>query len=138
MRKAYNEQRYDDVILYGEKIVKGHFVNSRAHMTLDMSYEKIGEQEKASFYYLIAYGLVQSILASGNGKSPETAYQVIAVLEEYVITDVLGYKVEEQTLIDHEGSSYDRLDVVKIKTNEKATLYFNVDIPMELYEKEFE
>jgi len=138
MRKAYNEKRYDDAILYGEKIVKGHFVNSRAHMILDMAYEKIGEQEKASFYYLIAYGLIQSILGSGDGKSPETAYQVIAVTEEYIITDVLGYKVKEQALVDIKGSSYDLLDVTNIKTDEKTTLYFNVDIPMAIYEKEFE
>ncbi len=138
MRKAYSEGRYDDAILYGEKIVKGHFVNSRAHMTLDMAYEKIGEQEKASFYYLIAYGLIQSILASGDGKSPKTAYQVIAVSEEYVITDVLGYKVKKQSLLDHEGSSYDMLDVTNVKTEEETTIYFNIDIPMKLYELEFE
>ncbi len=138
MRKAYNEARYNDAILYGEKIVKGHFVNSRAHMTLDMAYEKIGEQEKASFYYLIAYGLIQSILASGDGKSLETAYQVIAVSEEYVITDVLGFKVKKQSLIDHEGASFDLLEVTNVKTDEETTIYFNVDIPMKLYEMEFE
>jgi tetratricopeptide (TPR) repeat protein len=138
MRQAYNEKRYDDAILYGEKIVKGHFVNARAHMTLDMAYEELGEQEKAAFYYLIAYGLIQSILASGDGKTPETAYQVIAVSEEYVITDVLGYKVAQQVLLDIEGSSYDELKVIDRETDEEMTLYFNVDILMELYGKEFE
>ena len=136
MRKAYMEGRYNDAILYGEKIVKGHFVNSRAHMTLDMAYEKIGEQEKASFYYLVAYGLIQSILASGDGESPKTAYHVISLSEENVITDVLGYKVDKQSFTEQKGSSFHQLEVTNVKTDEKRTFYFNIDIPMKMLKKE--
>jgi len=73
-------------------------------------------------------GLLDSITHSGDGRSFENAYEVIAVHEEYVILRFMGLMPSKQSESEKNGHSYDILEAVNPKTNEKITLYFNIDI----------
>jgi len=63
------------------------------------------------YYRAIADGLVQSILDSGDGKTPESAYQVINISEEYMVLLYLGLKRTGQALVQKDGKTFDRLEV---------------------------
>jgi hypothetical protein len=76
------------------------------------------------------YGLVDSILSSGDGKTPETAYHVISVDEEYAVLNTLGFKVVKQSLMESKGHSYDKMEVLHMKSKEPGMIYFNVDMPL--------
>lgn len=129
MFSAFRSKKYDKAIEYAQKILKGSFVDINAHLVLAAAYKERNDLEKEKFHSYVAEGLIKSILKSGDGKSQETAFVVISTDEEYVILRVFGLMPGTQSLQSANGHHYDRLDAVDPKTNQKVTLYFNIDRP---------
>src|SRR5690606_34167972 len=69
-----------------------------------------------------------SILASGDGKTPKTAYKVISIPEEYMTLWRLGLVVEEQSLVESDGRQYDAMRVKHRKTGEESVIYFDIQV----------
>ena len=137
MYSALRNKQYSKAIEYAEKIVKGKFVDINAHLVLAVAYKEKNDKDKEEFHSYVAEGLIKSILKSGNGKSQETAFVVISTDEEYVILRVFGLMPGTQSLQNAKEHHYDRLDAVDPKTNQKVTLYFNIDRPYRALEKLF-
>lgn len=72
-----------------------------------------------------ANGLLQSILASGDGKTAATAWVVIEISEEYALLDHLGFKKDSQALINESGKMYDRF-AVKDAAGKSSEVYFDI------------
>jgi hypothetical protein len=129
MWKAVDASDYNQALDLANQALAINEVSARAHTGAFYACDGLGKKEEAKFHRYVAGGIIDSILASGDGKSPETAYVVIAVPEEYVILSVLGVKVELQQWDAIDGHNYDFFDVVDKQTNAKSTIYFNIDIP---------
>lgn len=137
MFAAFRDNKYDKAIEYAQKILKGNFVDMNAHLVLAAAYKGKDDPDKEKFHRYVAEGLIKSILKSGDGKSQETAFVVISTGEEYVILRVFGLMPGSQSLLSANGHHYDRLDAVDPKTNQKVTLYFNIDRPYGFLENIF-
>jgi hypothetical protein len=137
MLSAMREKDYAKAIEFAEKIRKSKFVNINAHLVASSAYKEKGNGEKEKFHRYVAEGLIKSILNSGDGKSQDTAFTVISTDEEYVILRVYGLMPGSQSLESSKGHHYDRMDAVNPKTNEKVTLYFNIDRPFGALESLF-
>jgi hypothetical protein len=137
MFSSLSEKEYGKAIEYAEKIMESKFVDIDAHLVASAAYKKKGDSEKEQFHRYVAEGLIKSILSSGDGKSQETAFTVISTDEEYVILRVYGLAPGSHSLQSAHGRHYDRLDAVNPETNEKVTLYFNIDRPYGALEKLF-
>lgn len=111
------------------KILDIVYVNIDAHIIGDLCDRRLNRIADADAHRRAAQGLLRSILASGDGKAPATAYVVIGVDEEYSLLAALGYRTEHQSLVREAGHSYDRMDVVK-RDGAKSTFFFNVDLPL--------
>lgn len=129
MWKAIDASNFNQALELANQVLAINPVSPRAHTGAFYAFDGLGKKEEAKFHRYVASGIIDSILASGDGKSPQTAYVVIAVPEEYVILSVLGVKVELQQWDTIEGHNYDFFEVVDKDTNEKSTVYFNIDIP---------
>lgn len=77
----------------------------------------------------MADGLLNSIKSSVDGKSPQTAFEVISVNEEYGLIRSLNLRPIGQALAMDNGHFYDAMKVVDPQTNQESTLYFNIDKP---------
>ncbi len=135
MIKAFNDKQYDTALKNAQSILNKNYIDIDSHLVSQAIYKEMNNSDKSDFHGFVAAGLVKSILDSGDGKSPETAYLVIDVREEYVIMWDLGFKLERQFLMETNNHSYDKMDVIKPETGETAVLYFNVDIPLNWYIK---
>jgi hypothetical protein len=133
MFKALNANDFKEAIKNADTVLANEFVNLDAHYVESVAYGKLQDAEKADFHRRIFAGLFKSIIGSGDGKSPATAYVVISTNEEYIVLKVMGLTPGTQSLIHDGGHSYDRMEVKDRKTNETVTLYFNVDIPFKHY-----
>lgn len=131
MLAALNDKNYDKALEHAGNILKQKYVDITAHLVSSIAYNELKNYERAKYHRGIADGLIQSILKSGDGKSLETAYVVIATDEEYALFNVLGMKVVSQALVQDKGHRYDKMDAVDRKTNQTTTFYFNVDIPLD-------
>ena len=137
MFSSMSEKKYGKAIEYAEKIMEGKFVDIDAHLVASAAYKEKGNSEKEKFHRYVAEGLIKSILSSGDGKSQDTAFTVISTDEEYVILRVYGLMPGTQSLQSANGHHYDRLDAINPETNEKVTLYFNIDRPYGALERIF-
>jgi hypothetical protein len=133
MTDALNMKDFPTALKQAEAVLQSQYVNMDAHFVALVASRELGSQDKAEFHRTVFRGLINSIRNSGDGLSPETAWVVISVHEEYVLLRVLGFMPSGQSVIHKDSHSY---DVMKVKSGEggtEQTFYFNVDIPFKHY-----
>lgn len=92
------------------------------------AYQAMGRADEAAAHEKILNALLDSIRQSGDGKSPETAYFVVTVQEEYIFLNrVLNVRAKSQDWVRKDGHFYDRLAVPDSTTNQVGYLWFNAD-----------
>lgn len=141
----YDTSWRDEANVGGKAFTSGDFVKALDHaeaglktapfninllMLKSAALAKLDQPEKAAAVEARWQGIVDSILVSGDGKTPQTAFQVIAVDEEYGLLHLIGAQVLSQSLVPDGNSQYDAMKVRFNGSDKEVTLYFNVDIPL--------
>lgn len=108
------------------QIIARDYTDIDAHAALAAVYERRGQSEQAAFELAVANGLLGSIRDSGDGMTPETAYVVIGVAEEYSLLGAMGVQVARQSLVQAARGPVDALEVVNPTNGERRTIYFDV------------
>lgn len=124
MYRQMSESKYDSIIITTKKMLSIDYTSMTAHKTLRRTYEILGDTINANKYKAIQFGLLMSIVNSGDGKSCETGWSVIQVPEEYFILEMLGVKLSKQN-IDNDGGICDRIEVVD-ENDKKKVYYFEI------------
>jgi hypothetical protein len=124
------EKRCDEAIKIADAILAATYLSPDTHAAKSSCYRIAGDNAKADFHKAIYLGLINSILAKGDGNSPETAYTVVTVEEEYAVMRALGFTVWAQAFVHQGEHVFDTLAGTDDKTKTTAKLYFNVDIPL--------
>jgi hypothetical protein len=135
---SLGEKNYDKAIEIADKVLTKNYLDIDAHIVSALAYKEKHDAEHEKLHNFVAEGLCRSILASGDGQTLETAYVVISVDEEYTILRALGWHLKEQTLLEGGGHHYDKMEVFNPKTQQQATMYFNIDRPYAAEIKELE
>jgi hypothetical protein len=102
------------------------FTISQAHALSADCMEQAGDQAAEKREEAIAQGLFDSIMTSGDGQRPESAFIVVSLHEEEVVLAVAGLQGTAQALLDTKEGPVDQISVADEKTGKKGTLYFNV------------
>jgi hypothetical protein len=116
----------DRVEMIATEIIARDYTDIDAHAALSTVLERRGQTEQAAFELAVANGLLNSIEQSGDGMTPETAFVVIGIAEEYSLLGAKGLQVAKQSLLQTERGPVDALDVVDPANNGRSTVYFNV------------
>lgn len=98
-------------------------VDAQVHLWALAAFAEQGDRENSDIDKRWFTGLTESALASGNGRSPETAIETISVGEEYAVLRRMGLKKKEKAVV--QGKK--RLDAI-LATDESGvavTIYFN-------------
>jgi hypothetical protein len=110
---------------------KIYFIESKAHALCGLALDKAGDKEGAEYERYLSQGMVSSILATGDGKTWKTAYEVFAVSEEYDVLFAAGLEKTQQGTLD--GTTKDgktkAFDVITAKdpqTGAEQRIFFNV------------
>lgn len=98
-------------------------VDIRAHYYTGISLSELRRDEQADHHFRWSNGLMDSVMASGNGKSPKTAFKVISISEEYDVISILGLSLKRQSLVSTVPMC-DLLVTIDEQGNE-VSLYFN-------------
>ena len=129
MNAAINQKNFEEALKIAQSVLSKNFVEVNAHITALIAYQETGNAEKAQFHKFMVDGLLNSIKSTMDGKTPEKAFEVISINEEYGLIRSLGVRPIKQALIEDKGHSYDAITVVDPKTNQESTIYFNIDMP---------
>ena len=126
MNAALNQKNYEEALKIAETVLAKNFVEINAHITAQIAYQETGNTERAQFHKFMVDGLLNSIKGKNDGKSVDTAFEVISINEEYGLIRSLGLRPIKQGLVQEKGHSYDAITVVDPEGKE-STLYFNID-----------
>jgi hypothetical protein len=126
------KKKYSDLIDVTKRILAIDYTDMRAHKILQQTYKAIGDSENQAKYHAMEFGLLNSIVRNGDGKSCATGWPVIQVSEEYFVLDMLGAKLRDQR-IDRSGGVCDRMEVES--EDGKAVYYFDVKKVFEGYQR---
>jgi len=86
------------------------YTSMLAHKILRQTYKMIGDSINSAKYKAIQFGLLNSIVKKGDGKSCETAWPVIQITEEYFILSMIGATLQKQSIVN-DGGICDKMDV---------------------------
>ena len=113
--------------------------NLRLHFYKQMVYSNLYGHESEEYHDAVfqVRALLSAIMASGDGRSKETAIHVISVTDEYGFMEILGVSPKMQSLIHDKDQSY---DLMELNENEYGleSLYFNITVCMETLNKLFQ
>jgi hypothetical protein len=129
MYGALDEEKWEEAIEHGLKGLEQNYTSMRAHYGLSIAYHMLKQPDKARFHKAVEMGLLRAIIHTGDGKTPETAWKVLTVDEEYFILGMIDMDVKGQALIqDKNGEPVDKMKVTDTENGEEKTYYFNVSI----------
>jgi len=128
---ALNMRDFEGALKIVDTVLERNYVEPNAHMVASIAHGELGHREEAQFHRFIADGLLRSITSEGDGKTPETAYKVIDISEEYALFRAMNLKPKLQSMVPSNGGPIvDQMLVIDGRTNEERTMYFSVDNPM--------
>ena len=131
MNAAAIEKRCDDAQKMADDLLAVIYISPDAHVAKSNCYRASGDDKKAELHKAIYLGLINSILAKGNGNSPEAAYTVVTIEEEYSVMKALQYSVWGQSY-QHVGEhTYEVLSATD-SSGKQVKIYFSIDIPLAL------
>src|SRR5688500_1118682 len=125
---AVAQKNYAEAIKVAQSVFEKNFIEVNANMVAHIAYRETGDTERAAFHRFMADGMLASIKSTKDGKTPETAFEVISVSEEYGLMRSMALRPIRQSLIQDKGHFLDAL-VVLDRTNQERTVFFNVDKP---------
>ncbi|MFD0892168.1 DUF4919 domain-containing protein [Luteolibacter ambystomatis] len=124
---AFKEGGYQRAFELSGKWLEGCPVDAEAHMLRAAAARRLGDLKSYMYHSYFSTGLMQSVIASGDGKTAKTGFKVIAVAEEYAILRDFGAELSSQSLVD---GPCDKM-VCKMPGGKEGTIYFNVALAME-------
>lgn len=128
IRQLLDNSEYSSAIDRLEGILDDDFTNISAHLYMGYAYSELNDSTASNYHYKMYEGLLYSIYDSGDGRHPETAYIVINTTEEYAFLNWFALNFQEQSLIHHEGYSFDLMKALDPETKETHHIYFNVSL----------
>ena len=128
LRAALRQNDLEAALEAVQHLLNYNYLDIEAHMSADYLYLRQDDADRSAYHRAFAKGLLDAILATGNGRSMESAFIVISVPEEYTVLKVLKLKPAQQALIQHKGHWFDMFDVQHPDTG-SFKLYFNIDLP---------
>jgi hypothetical protein len=112
-------------LVQAKVILDQDYLDIDAHVAADLADQHLGDAAGAKHEHDIALGLLRSI-RTGDGSTPQKAFTVISVGEEYATMRAFDLKVTDQALIQAAGHSYDRLNTTD-SDGKTQSFFFLID-----------
>jgi hypothetical protein len=126
---ATNTENWPEAAAEAQIAINQNFMDLRAHIFAVRAETALGNAAAANREAPIAIGMLHTILATGTGTSPATAYHVLATSEEYDIIRLFGFRpLGLQGLKNMNGHWYDVLGIYSPQSGASAAMWFNVDV----------
>lgn len=106
------------------------FIISDAHALAADCLEQAGDKDGEKREEAIAQGLFDSIIISGDGEKPDTAFRIVALQEEGVILAVAGVNGTGRELLTTDSGPVDKINVTDVSTGKKGAVFFNISAVM--------
>lgn len=129
-------KNYQGVIRVTKAMLSIDYTSIFAHTYLQQTYKILGDTLNQKKYHDIEFGLLYSIIKSGDGKTCETGWHVTQIEEEYFIINMMGAQLQKQSISNSEKNNCDKMEVMT-EDGETKTYYFEANKVFEMESKMF-
>lgn len=105
-----------------------NFTLSDAHALSADCLEQAGDKTGEAREEAIAQGLFNSLISSGDGNSPATAFRIVTMHEEGIILAVAGVNGTKKTVITTDQGPVEKIDITDQQTGKKGAVFFNTGV----------
>jgi len=133
---AVDKENFKEVIRLTKAMLSLDYTSMFAHKYLQQTYKILGDSKNNVKYHDIEFGLLNSILKNGDGRTCETGWHVTQIEEEYFILYILGDRLQSQSINSSGKNTCDKMEV-KTETGEKKIYYFEANKVFEMERKMF-
>ncbi len=117
-----------------EKALKINPMSIEANHAATIIYESLGNDKKKEFHSAWTEGLLGALLGTGDGRNEKSAFVVIDIREEYLITGLLQNqmnftKSDRSSVTKENGQIFDVWTLADEKEENKINVYFDATIP---------
>jgi len=126
MFEALDANELKKCVKHANTILDVNFVSLAAHAGAAICYGKLDDSDQQEMHSRIYDGLINAIAATGNGKSPQSAFVVISVDEIYDFLQSQDLEVVSQALQDSGGRKFDVMSVRDPRTSRNFDVYFDI------------
>ncbi|MED5524962.1 DUF4919 domain-containing protein [Gallaecimonas pentaromativorans] len=123
MDEAMMAKQWQQAATLGQNWLPQCPVDMRVQFFTAIALDKLGQGAQSKAHFAWTKGLLDSVMASGNGKTPATALETISVAEEYNTLYLMQLQPKDQALVSG-PIMCDRLTATS-EDGEQVTLYFN-------------
>jgi tetratricopeptide (TPR) repeat protein len=124
--ELWNNKEFDNYLIEAEQLLAKDPTFFGLYWNLSGIYSMNGNKEKQFENLYKYYGFLEGIVASGTGYSPDSAYIVIKISDEYEVLNNFGYILKSQSLINENNKSYDVM-LCEDPFGMEKEIYFNID-----------
>jgi len=128
-----NRRKYRKLIKTAKAMLSIDYTSMLAHKMLQQTYKILKDTENMRKYKEIEFGLLYSIVNSGDGKTCETSWEVVHIGEEYFILDMIEAKLIKQQVERAGNNICDRMEVTT--EDGDRTYYFGIKRVFNTYSK---
>ncbi len=120
-----------EILAYADTLLAEGFVNLEVHADEVALYQALGDTPRAARSLGIVTGLLNSIMKGRDGKSPESAYEVVVDREIYIVQATRGLPSGYGPGVTSEpvnagGRKYTRYSIKDPRSGETVIVYFDV------------
>ena len=108
-----------------ETLISASYIDMFGHKFLRAACERVHDDACAAEEHFVEFGLLKSIVGTGDGKTCQTGWEVVTVDEEYFLLSMLGATPKRQSLINGPPSC-DALDTSG-QNGQAATYFFRIE-----------
>lgn len=117
---------WQGMLTAANKILDVDYVDGEAHLAIALADGELGKAEDSAREQKIGVAILKSVMGGQDGQSPEHAFVVISVAEEYELMAARERHVVRQSLQNANGHSYDVIEATG-KDGDTKTFYFQID-----------
>lgn len=134
LRLSIENEDHAQVVRICDDILKYDFTDIYIHILRNFFLEQRGKD--MSYYKTYVNQLIDSIFDSGDGRTPETAFHVIQIKEEYEILKFMGLSSRMQMLVEEGGHVFDVL-TCENRNGEMIEVYFDITEHMQMLNQQY-
>lgn len=118
---------FHKVLCYTNDILTDYPFNIEQVLINVFAYDRLGNKDSSAIWYYKYDKLIRSIMASGDGYSPKTAYIVTKISDEYSLLKAFGLNFSSQSLMSEQDKFY---DIMTVEQNQYDIdkLYFDINL----------
>lgn len=136
MQITDNVSDFNEVAATCQNILAANPLDLEARMLLAFTLDRLGDGRAAERNHAFAERLLDSILETGDGKSFESAFVLVAEAEAWTVLRTFGIQANEQTRHRRDDGVFDVFE--GILDEEAVTVYFDVTTPVAVLDETLE